>query len=388
MDFNLNADQLFIKDTIRRFMQRECPREKAHEMDEKGIFPAELLEKIARSGFCGLSVPEDYEGGALPGGADPTAGQGLLNAALIVEEIATLSPTLAGLYGSIAFFGGHLVSRFGSAAQCRRLLPAVARGELVISLGLQDDLVQDRLIHQFEGGAFSLNGCLPYVPMVQYAGYLLAQTQSHSDPARALIFFIPTGHPGVHIEALDTVGQHGAGAGQVCFSQVKLSAEEVLGGPPDLSKDGTDNLEYIQAVSHLVCAALGLGLSQGAFAYTAQYASERAQFGQPILQFEAIQEMLVDQALGLQAARWLVYHACWLADQGKPFALEAALACLQAENLARQAGMQSVQILGGYGYMAEYDAQRYLRDALHLLFAGESVELLKNRIGKHMWSPA
>lgn len=388
MDFNLNTDQLFIKDTIRRFMQRECPREKAHEMDEKGIFPADLLEKIARSGFCGLSVPEDYEGGALASGEDPEAGQGLLSAALIVEEIATLSPTLAGLYGSIAFFGGHLVSRFGSTTQCKRLLPAITRGELVISLGLQDDLVQDRLIYQIEEGAFSLNGCLPYVPLVQYAGFLLAQTQSHSDPSRALIFFIPTNHPGVRIEALDTVGQHGAGAGRVCFSQVKVSAEQILGGPPDFSKDGTNNLEYIQAVSHLVCAALGLGLSQGAFAYTAQYASERAQFGQPILRFEAIQEMLVSQALGLQAARWLVYHACWLADQGEPFALEAALACLQVENLARQAGMQSVQILGGYGYTVEYDAQRYLRDALHLPFAGESVELLKNRIGKQMWSLA
>jgi butyryl-CoA dehydrogenase len=96
--------------------------------------------------------------------------------------------------------------------------------------------------------------------------------------------------------------------------------------------------------------------------------------------------MLVDLAVAAQSARWMLYHACWLADQGKPFALEAGMARLQSDSLARQASLQCVHILGGYGYMAEYDAQRMMRDALVLFPGAESSEVLKTKIGKQLHS--
>ena len=122
-------------------------------------------------------------------------------------------------------------------------------------------------------------------------------------------------------------------------------------------------------------------MAQGAYDYAAHYARERVQFGRPIAQFEAIQHMLVDIAMEIQASRLLLYRAGWLADQGQPFTLEAAMANARAVELARKASLQGLHILGGYGFMMEYDAQRYVRDALALLAGSEPVERLKNEVG-------
>lgn len=380
MDFRLSEEQVFIKNTIRRFMQRECPRETAHEMDERGIFPSDLLNKLASLGFCGLTIPETYDGGALPANdSDTGENLGLFNAALILEEIGALSLTLAGSYASAVFFGGHILARFGSETQRQALLPAAARGDLIFGPALYDDLSSNPLQFRSANGEYTLNGCAEFVPLAGRANYLLIQAQDSSKLDRFMLFITGNKSPGVRIDPIESSGQRGVAPARVFFTNVP--AYPLLSFEGELEDDKT----YLRAINDLVCAALGLGLAQGAFGYAAQYASERAQFGQPILKFEAIQHMLVDQSLALQSTRWLLYHTCWLADQGEPFSYEAALACLQAKNLAHQAGLQGVHILGGYGYMAEYDAQRYMRDSLRLIFASENSEILKNRIGEKLW---
>jgi alkylation response protein AidB-like acyl-CoA dehydrogenase len=179
------------------------------------------------------------------------------------------------------------------------------------------------------------------------------------------------------------VGLRGTGLGELVFEQVQLSPEQVLGEAQQIGQ-GKAQAEYLTALNQISGAAIGLGIAQSAYLYSLNYARERSQFGQTLLQFEAVDHMLVDMAVGIKSTHWLLYHACWLADQGKPFALEAAMTRLQAGNLARQAGLQSVHILGGYGYMAEYDAQRSMRDALVLFPGSESAEILKTKIGKQL----
>jgi alkylation response protein AidB-like acyl-CoA dehydrogenase len=369
MDFNLTSEQTFIRETIRKFMARECPREKAHELDEQGSFPGELLAKIAEMGFCSLTVPEAYGG----------AGQDLLGAAIVVEEIATTSPALAGLFASVTFGGGQVIACLGSSAQKERYLPEIAEGGLVFSLALCSTLNIGGVTAVTRGNTFILNGRISDVSLANRADYLIVQASANDSSTLFLISAADA--PGIFAQETEMVGSRGAGLAEVSFENVPVAAEDVLGEPTYVTR-GKEQATYATAVDHLATAALSLGLAQGAYAYTADYAGERVQFGQPIVQFEAIQHMLVDLAVSLQSTRWLLYHACWLADQGKPFAPEAAMARLQAGELARQAGLQSVHILGGYGYMAEYDAQRYLRDSLVLFNGGETAELLKNNIGE------
>ena len=150
---------------------------------------------------------------------------------------------------------------------------------------------------------------------------------------KTVCFVVPTDAPGVQIASVDTIGWRGAGSGTVHVDAVRLPRQSVLGGEDGLDQ-GAAQAELIRSIQRVAIAALGVGLAQGAIDYAANYAGERSQFGQPIIAFEAIQHMLVDLLVDLQSARWLLRHACWQADQGERFGLEAAMACLRATALA------------------------------------------------------
>ncbi len=367
MDFRLTEEHVFIQDTIGAFLRRECPREKAHALDQAGTIPTDLLRKIAGMGFCGLNVPESFGGG----------GQDMLGASLVAEALAAVSPPLAVLYAGVTFTAGAVLSRLADDAQKARYLPSVAVGTLAASALLGGPETEPGVTGERTPDGFLLAGQAPFALLAEPAGLLIVQVQ-HEDASTFVL--VPADAPGLQISPAELVGMRGTGAVSVTFADVALGPESVLGGPAAVGQ-GVVQAETIAAIVRLARAAIALGLAQGALNYAAGYARGRVQFGRPIARFEAILHMLVDLTVDLQSARWLLHHACWLADQKEPFALEAAMACLQAVELARQAGLQGVQILGGYGYMAEYDAARYMRDSLVLFNGGEPSPLLKNAIG-------
>ena len=370
MDFNLTDEQQFIQETIRKFMSRECPRETAHALDEAGEFPAALLAKVAALGFCGLTAPEAFGGG----------GPNALAAAVAVEEIAALSPVLAGAVAASNFFGGQVIAALGSEAQQEAFLPAIAAGErLLVPALAEPDVPPDAETLQtaalLDGGGFRLEGRKTSIPLAAQADFLLVPAQTAGGPA---IFIIPADAPGLTLHPTETVGFWGAGMREATLDDVPVAAGDILGGE---GGRGPAQMAFLQAMEHLAQAAIAVGLAQGAYHYAANYAGERVQFGQALVQFEAVWHMLVDMAVEVETARLLLYRACWLADAGQPFALPAAMAHLRATALARQAGLHSVQILGGYGYMAEYDAARAMRDSLTLLSGVETPEVVKNSVG-------
>ena len=378
MNFHLTDEQEFIQATIRKFIANECPRDVARELDAGRLFPGELLQELAGLGFCGLTVPEEYGG----------AGRNLLGAIMVIDELATICPTLAGAFAGIALRGGHVISALGSEKQRRDLLPAVADGSILFSYALgdaadraADDPHPTTTRHE---GTFYLSGTRTHVALADQADCLLtlARTDEDAGPEHgSTIFIVDTSLPGIQLTEIEQVGFQGIGLYRVAFDEVSVPAEAILGGVDRLNR-GWEQARQIRAVQHIETAAYGLGIARGAYDYASDYAGERVQFGQPIAQFEAIQHMLVDVATEIRATRLLLYQAGWLADQGRPFGLEAAMAGVRATELARKAALQGLHILGGYGYTTEYDAQRYVRDSLALLDGAETSELLKNRIGE------
>ncbi len=379
MDFRLTDEQLAIRDTVRRFVLRECPRDVARELDEAGRFPAELLGKLAATGFCALNNSEAYGGGD----------RNLLGAAIVAEELAVLSPVLAGAYTRVAFCGGRALADLGSAEQQQRWLPAVADGRLLFTSALGepaagDDPTEVRTVATAQGDGYALDGSKSFVALAERADYVLvlARTSLATEAEAGLTIFVVNARAdGVRVDAAPQVGFQGASPGAVSFTRVRAAPDDILGGPSALN-GGREQARRLLAIEQVETAALALGIAQGAYEYAARYARERVQFGQPIVQFEAIQHLLVELAMELRACRLLLYHACWLADQARPYALEAAIAQARAVDLARQAGLRCVHILGGYGFMLEYDAQRYMRDALALLAGSEALEVLKTSVGR------
>lgn len=375
MDFALTEEQEFIQDTVRRFLARECPRDVARDLDEKRLFPEELLNRLAVTGLCALCNPEAYGGG----------GRNLLGAALVVEELSALCPALAGAFARVVLGGGWAISELGSEEQKSEWLPKIAQGALLFTCAAAESAVDGdpdevQTMAAREGDLFRLNGAKVFAPLAHHADFIL--TLARTAPERTLSFFVVGAKaPGVRITEVEQIGLRGASACRVDFEDVRVSADDVLGGASPQNQ-ARQQYRAIRAAEHVETAALALGIAQGAFAYAAGYAGERVQFGQPIDRFEAIQHMLVDMAIEVEASRLLLYRACGLADQGKPFEAAAAIAEAHAVGFARKAALQGLHILGGYGFTMEYDAQRYVRDSLALLSGSEPVEVLKSAVGE------
>jgi hypothetical protein len=366
MDFGLSEVHTQIQSTIRTFVKRECPRETAHALDETGTPPTELLSKIAELGFCGLNVPETHGG----------AGSDVLGAALVTEALASASPPLAALYAGATLCGGSALSRLASPEQQESLLPRLADGGLSVALIPADNPLGPAAATRAATG-FTLSGQAPCVQPFLSGGLMILQA-GHEN--QTTWFLVRSDSPGVQVAPHEAVGMRGTGAVSVVLENVQVVDEDALGGPAALNQ-GAAQSSTLVALSRLAAAATALGLAQGALDYASAYAQERQQFGRTIAQFEAVLHMLVDLTVDASAARWLLYHACWLADQDQPFELEAGMAALKTADVARRAGLQGVHILGGYGYMAEYDAARYLRDAMVAFDGGEPSQLLKTAIG-------
>lgn len=364
MDFQFTDEQRALQETIRDFMARECPRELARELDTREELPVDLLERIAALGFCGLTTAEEFGG----------AGENLLGATIAIEEIAVLSPALAGAFAGIVLRGGRAISKLGTTEQKEKYLPEIAQGKLLFTVAAGN---KDEVDFAAAGEDFVLNGSAAFVPLADHANYILTLARGKNGAA----FFVVDGKAGtVRGRRIAKLGLRGAQLCQVSFENVRVSRADLLGGDEGLNR-GNEQLKIVSALQHIETAAICLGIAQGAYDYAANYARERVQFGKTLAEFEAIQHMLVDIAIDSRASRLLLYQACAFGET-KSHSLDAAIAHLHAVEGARRAALQCLHILGGYGYMLEYDAQRYVRDALALLEGSESVTILKNSIGE------
>jgi alkylation response protein AidB-like acyl-CoA dehydrogenase len=365
MDFQFTEEQSAIQETIRDFMAKECPREIARDLDEHRVFPVKWLDKIAALGFCGLNSPEEFGGG----------GGNFLGSIIVIEEIAALCPTLASAFASVVLCGGWALSTMGSPDQQRKFLPGIVQGKTRFTIATGEPSEPIETLPSEDN--FVLNGAFKFVPLADQVDYILTLARVK---AETCFFIVNARSEGLSTKEIAKVGLRGAHLCQVSFSRVQVSREDLLGGQSGLNR-GAEQLRTMTELQQMETAALCLGIAQGAYNYAARYARERVQFGKPLVGFEVIQHMLVDIAGELRATRWLLYQAGSMADRGVPCALDAAIAYLHAVQNAREAALQCLHILGGYGYMMEYDAQRYVRDSLSLLEGSVSTAALKNSIG-------
>ncbi len=378
MDFSLNDEQRIIQETIRDFVSKECPREVARELDESKSFPEDLLNKIAELGFCGLTVPEEYGG----------EGVNLLGATIAVEELSVLSPVLALAYMYPTFGGGAVLSRLGSKDQKEHFLGSLARGSLLFTIGLAEteagysstQLIKTKAVTEKDG--FRINGKKLFVSLADRAQYCLTLVRTEkpdSEQEELTFFIIDLKSPGVHIKDMHKMGMKGVNPKEVEFKDVRISADNTLGGRENLH-NGLKQLEDVLDLQNLGTAACCLGIAQGVYDYARKHARERIQFDYPIISFEAIQYMLVDLAVQIDAMRLLLYRAVVCADQGNPFSREINTAMVYGLDLVHKASMQAMQICGGYGYALEYDAQRYFRDAYSVPLNGQTNKMIHERV--------
>ncbi len=377
MDFSLSTEHRMLQESLQEFLKKECPMEKVRELDEKDAFPIEIFNKMKPLGLTKLNIPEEYGG----------MGRDILGAIIVLEELSKRYPALGWLYVMSAFYGGMNIGQNGNEEQKQQLLPKIAQGDILFSYALTEpnvgsDTAAVETTATKNKDGFKLTGTKTLITGADHADYILALTRTDPNVPKhkgLTMFIVDRKKQGLEITPLTKLGYKGSSACEVVFDEVELSAEDVLGGAGCINNGWSELLATLD-VEHLEVAACGVGLAQGAFDETIKYAKKREQFGQPIGRFQAIQHMLAEMATGIQTARLLLYYTTWLIEQNKPCSLESAMAKYYASEVAKQVSLQGMQIFGGYGYIMDYDIQRFVRDALVLPIGGGTSQILKNII--------
>lgn len=379
MDFRFTEEQEMLRDTMRRFMETEVPREVAIEIDEQDRFPHELLQKLCDLGIMGINVPEEYGG----------QGGNVVDEMILFEEISRRLPVLAWAAGNIILYGSEIIGTNGSEEQKKKYLPRLAKGELKFAYALTEphagsDAASIRTKAVLEDGHYVINGSKIFITGAGVSDIVVTNARTAESRFGGITdFLVETSFDGFSTRPIRDLGYRGSNTCEVSYDNVKVPPENILGGPQSLHH-GWKQMMRLLNVERLMLSACALGIGQGAFAYALDYAKQREQFGQPIGKFQAIQHMLVEMATELEAARRLAYYAAWKETEKMECVKETSMAKYFCSEVAKKVALQCVQILGGYGYTMEYDAQRYLRDVLVLSIGGGTTQIQKNIIGRQL----
>ncbi len=372
MDLQLTEAQRAVRAMVRAFAEKEV-RPVAHEYDEKEEFPWEPLRKMAPLGLLGMPFPEEYGG----------AGMDAVSYALAIEELARQDGGLTLTVASHTSLCSSHIYRFGSEAQRRKYLPALARGEKLGAWALTErgsgsDAAGLQTTAVPEGDRYILNGSKSFVTQGSVAGVFVVIARSDQSLGTHGIsaFILERETPGLRPGKREAkLGMHCSDTTEVFLEDAEVPAENLLG---ELNHGFLDTLAILDG-GRVGIGAMAVGLARGALEESIAYAKTRRQFGRPIGEYQAIQWKLADMATEIEAARLLVLRAATRKNQGLPYTKEAAMAKLFASEAGMRACTQAIQIHGGYGYLRDYPVERYFRD-MKLTEIGEGTSEIQRLI--------
>jgi alkylation response protein AidB-like acyl-CoA dehydrogenase len=353
VDLDLTAEQELIRDTVRSFA-RERVAPVAEELDRESRFPLELVGEMAELGLMGLPIPEQY-GGA---GGDTVA------YAIAVEELTRIDSSVAITVAAHTSLGTMPIFLHGSEEQKERWLPDLASGRRLAAFGLTEpnagsDAGSTRTTAELREGSWVVNGSKMFITNAgtEITWGVTITARTGEDEISNIV--VENDTPGYSISApLHKLGWKASDTRGLTFTDCVVPEGNLLG---PRGKGFQQFLEILDG-GRISVAAMGVGLAQGAYDLAATYAQDREQFGKPIAKFQAVAFKLADMAVEIEAGRQLVYRAAWLKDQGRPFALEAAMAKLYTGELSHRVVNHALQIHGGYGFMDEFAISRLYRD--------------------------
>jgi alkylation response protein AidB-like acyl-CoA dehydrogenase len=380
MDFDLSKEQSMIRKEVRTFAKSEIAPV-APELDEREEFSTDLTAKMGEIGLFGLFVSEKYGGQAMD----------YISYIIAVEELARVDGSQAATVAAGNSLGIGPIYYFGTEEQKNKYLPKLCSGHFLWGFGLTEpsagsDAGGSRTTAVKDGGEWVINGSKIFITNAACDMSLGLTVQAvtgtlESGKPEYTCFLVENGTKG-----FKAVPMHGkmmwraSNTGELFFDNVRVPEANVLG------KQGDGFHQMLQTLDggRLSIGAMGLGGAQGAFETALGYARKREQFGQPISKFQAVAFKLADCAMEIECARNLLYKACWLRNNNRPFAKEASMAKLYCSELMGRVVDHAVQIHGGYGLMKEYQVERFYRDH-KLLDIGEGTsEIQRLVISRHI----
>ncbi len=380
MEFELSKEQKRIQQSVREFVKKEFKKELIEELEEKHEYPVDIWKKAAELGFIGIHFPEEYEG----------QGLGVTENILVAEELCR-GDSSVGACLILADFASEIILHFGSPEQKKKWLPKVAMGQ-VLSCGAftepnhGSDITRMDTAAVKDGNEWVINGTKIFItnggPLAGFYS-VLCQTDADAKPSHRgmSLILVEADRPGVSATSVGTkMGIRSMHTAEVVFKDVRVPAENLIG---EENKGFYQVLEFFDE-SRILIAAQGLGTAQGAFDRALNYIKQREQFGQKIAQFQVNQHKIADMATKIEMARLLVYKAAWNFDQGRIDPKLTSMAKMVAGRCAVEVCDEAIQLLGGYGYMLEYEVERFARDAKICELYEGTKEIQKNTIASYI----
>ncbi len=366
MDFSLSMEQEILRNSVRDFAENEI-KPVAIELDEKEEFSYETMRKMADLGLFGMFVSEKYGG----------QGMDYLSYIIATEEIARVDGSHAATVAAGNSLGIGPLYYFGNEEQKTKYLPKLCSGEALWGFGLTEpnagsDAGNSKTTAVLDGNEWVINGSKIFITnastKITSGATALCRTGTREDGRPELsCILVETGTKG--FESREMHGKmmwRASNTSELYFDDCRVPEENMLG------PRGNGFYQMMQTLDggRLSIGAMGLGGAQGCFDLSMKYSREREQFGKPISTFQINAFKLADMALEIECARLILYKACWLRDNSKPFSKEAAMAKLHCSEVMYRCANHAVQLHGGYGLMNEYNVERFYRDQ-KLLEIGE-----------------
>jgi len=384
MDFELTEEQQLFRDTVRKWVDKECPKDWCRMLERREhVYPQELWDKLTEAGFHGVGIAEEYDG----------LGGDILIQAIFMRELARTAAGLGWIWGITSFSGSKSVGFYGTEEQKRFFLPRMATGQCRTAISMSepgggtDVLGALKTTAEKVDGGWVLDGEKIWSTSANTADYLLVLARSDRNVKRRSdglsLFLVPGDAKGITCTPLPKLGMRALDSCTVVLEKVFVKDDLLLGPPGKAWAHMTQTLNN----ERIMMSAMCLGMIDGVLEDAVDYMKIRHAFGKPIGQFQALQHYVANIAMWRKQVELLLFNAAWLQSSNRPCAVEAAMVKTLASEYACKAADLGIQILGGMGYSAETDMQRYWRDARLLRIGPVSNEMARNMIAESMGLP-
>lgn len=378
MDFSLTQEQQLIKDSVGALMRKEFPIEYVRECDEHERFPFELMDRMAKLGWLGIPIPQAYGG----------SGGSCIDLAVFLEELAYHFEAAANIYYTSVVIASDALSHFGSERQKQALLPRLARDETRFAFSLSEpnsgsDAASLRTRAVRDGDHWVINGQKMFCSCAQVADYILLMARTDPDAVKhdgMTMFLLDPGTEGVERRRLRKLGLRPMDLNEIFLTDVRVANDDIVG----TVNRGWDNVLKTLDFERCCLSAVNVGAAQSALDKALSYTQERVQFGQPIAKFQLTRAKLADMQMEIDGARLLLHRSAWLVDRGIANPKESAIANLASSETYVRTALNGMRLMGGYGYLMEYDMQRHFRDSKLAEIGGGTSEILRLVISREM----
>jgi len=375
MDFELREEQKDIQKAAREFAQGEFDKEEILRLEETHAYPREIWKKASQLGFIGIHFPEEYGG----------QGYGVTENTLIVEEFCRQDSGV-GIALSLADFSSELILRFGTSEQKKKYLVPVTRGEFISAGAYTEpdhgsDITFLSTIAKRKEESYLINGTKTFITNGTIADFFIVLCQFDPDVLPSYrgqcTLIVEKGVKGLEATEIEPkMGIRMTSTAELSFSDVRIPLSNLLG---EENKGFYQVLEFFDE-SRIEIAAQALGIAQGAFDRALDYVKKREQFTKKLVDFQITQHKLADMATKIETAKLLTYKAAWNFDEKRIDPKLTSMAKWFTARTAVEVADEAIQMLGGYGYLTEFEVERFYRDAKITEIYEGTREIQKNTI--------